>query len=231
MLESIAIIPDGNRRYAFKNNIPLFEAYSTGTKKAFEIVDWLKDFKELKVVSFYTLSYKNFTERSKEELNVLSKVLEKQLDYALEENFFSEKNLAIKFIGNLDVFDKKIVKKMKKLEKDSSETNASKTIVSALAYDGQNEIVEAAKKFALETKNEKNQELSVNSFKKFLQFNFKEPDLVIRTSGMNRLSGFLTFSSAYSELYFSKLLWPEFDKKELMKAVSFYNTTQRNFGK
>ena len=101
-----------------------------------------------------------------------------------------------------------------------------------MGYDGQAEIVDAAKKIALGYQNGLDLDsLNEKSFKKYLYSDFADPDLIIRTSGTQRLSGFLTYQSSYSEFYFTKKFWPEFSEQDLSEAVSEYDDRQRRFGK
>ncbi len=114
-----------------------------------------------------------------------------------------------------------------------TENFSKKTINLALGYNGQAEIVDAAKKVAEQYKHGliKLNDLTVDSFKNFLYASFPEPDLIIRTSGTQRLSGFLTYQSSYSELYFCKKYWPEFSKTDLNEAITSFNERKRKFGK
>jgi len=231
MLNSIAFIPDGNRRYASKTGVPLLASYQTGTQKAWEVLEWLKDYPKVKVGTFYTLSLENLT-RNRMELKILFSIFERELDKVISSDFFSVNNLKLKFIGKTDLLPEKLRNKMFKAE-ELTENNKAKTVNLALGYNGQTEIVDAAKKIALEY-NKNNLDLnSLNpdSFKKYLYSDFDEPDLIIRTSGTQRLSGFLTYQSSYSELYFSEKYWPEFSKEELHKAITEYNERERRFGK
>ncbi|MBU2100635.1 di-trans,poly-cis-decaprenylcistransferase [Candidatus Micrarchaeota archaeon] len=230
MLNSIAFIPDGNRRYASKIGIPLVQSYHLGTQKAWEVIDWLKDYPKITTGTFYTLSLENLT-RSKYELKILFSIFERELDKVIKSEFFSVNNMKLKFIGRIENFPQKIKEKIIKAE-EFTENNKKRTVNLALGYNGQAEIVDAAKKIALE--HEKGFDLNSldeNSFKKFLYSDFSEPDLIIRTSKTQRLSGFLTYQSSYSELYFSDKFWPEFSKEELAKAINEYDDRQRRFGK
>jgi len=224
-LNSIAFIPDGNRRFAKKQNISLVEAYALGTKKAWQTLEWLKNLRELKFISFYSLSYENF-KRKKNELKILSKVFEKELDNALDSNYFNKNKIKVKFIGRINEFSKKLVEKMNLIEEETAK-NSKKILSLALGYDGRTEIIDAVKCFMKSKKKKLNEKI----FSKYLYADIKDPDLIIRTSGTQRLSGFLLYQSSYSELFFSKKLWPEFDKSELNKAINFFKNTKRNFGR
>ena len=232
VLQSIAFIPDGNRRYAKTHRISLIQSYQMGTQKAWDVIDWLKPYKHIKSGTFYTLSLENLT-RKKTEIGLLLKVFEKEIDKALNSPIFEENDLSVQFVGRLSAFPKKIRDKMKKLQ-TRTENYQSKTINLALGYSGQAEISDAAKQFAEDYKNNKIS-LSEMDEKKFRDYLYnptlQDPDLIIRTSGTQRLSGFLTYQSAYSELSFVNKYWPEFERSDLDFAVRDFENRQRNFGK
>jgi undecaprenyl diphosphate synthase len=231
MLNSVAFIPDGNRRYALKNGISLIQSYHLGTKKAWEVLGWLKEYPKIKVGTFYTLSLENLA-RNKMELKILFSIFEKELDKVINSDFFSVNGIKLKFIGRLEAFPEKLKKKIFRAE-EATENNKKRTINLALGYNGQTEIVDAAKKIALDySKNNLDlNSLNERSFKKYLYSDFSDPDLIIRTSGTQRLSGFLTYQSSYSEFYFCEKFWPEFSREELHKAITEFNSRQRRFGK
>ena len=230
-LNSIAFIPDGNRRFALARGLSLFEAYSRGTDKALEVIKWLTSYPEIKAGTFYTLSLEN-AQRSKAELSVRMKIFEKELERVKTNSLFEEKGIKLKFVGKKEIFSRKVQSKMLEAEKITSE-NGKKTVYLALGYNGQEEIVEAAKKIALSSmqKNFSLKDLDRDSFKNFLYDTMPEPDMLIRTSGTKRLSGFLTYQSAYSELCFIDKYWPELQKQDLDNAISEYDSRKRKFGK
>ena len=228
-LKSIAFIPDGNRRYAKKVGIPITEAYMLGTKNTWKIIEWLKKFNETRFLTFYALSYENF-KRKKNELKILSKLFEKEIDSAFDTKYFQKNNFKLKFIGRINEFPKRLFNKMISLQ-DETANNTKKIISLALGYDGQKEIIDATKAIALNESRETIENLNEKKFRKHLYAEIPAPDLIIRTSGTQRLSGFLLFNSSYSELYFSQKLWPEFNKRELNNAIKFYKLSKRNFGK
>ena len=127
---------------------------------------------------------------------------------------------------------KKLFEKIGKTEEITKDFKAS-TINLALGYSGKAEIVDAAKKLALDVKENrvKLEEIDEKEFEKYLYSDLRKPDLVIRTSGEKRTSGFLPFQTGYSELYFCRHCWPEFSKEDLANAVSEFDSRKRNFGK
>ncbi len=230
-LSSIAFIPDGNRRFAQKKGISLLESYRLGTKKAWDVIDWLRHYPAIKSGTFYTLSFENLT-RNRAELSVLFRIFDKELDKAAKNLVFEQEQMHINFVGRLESLLKKIQAKMRHLEEKTGEYK-KKTIHLAIGYSGQNEIVDAAKKIAEQYKQGllNLSDLTTQNFSRFLYAPIEEPDLIVRTSGTQRLSGFLTYQSAYSELYFSPKYWPEFEKNDLDAAIQSYEDRKRNFGK
>ncbi len=231
MLESIAFIPDGNRRYAKEHGLSLLHAYMLGTRKAWETLDWITKYQSIKAGTFYTLSLKNF-ERNRHELGLLFRVFEKELDKVLETDYFARKGIKLNFIGRLEQFPKKIRDKILEAQQLTAE-NSRRLVNLALGYDGQAEIVDAARAVALDYAQKKVdlEALDEQSFQDYLYSKFPNPDLIIRTSGTQRLSGFLTYQSSYSELYFCDKYWPEFSERDLDLAVKEFNSRQRKYGK
>lgn len=231
MIESIAFIPDGNRRYAKQAGISLAESYSLGTKKALDVVKWVSKYSSIKVGTFYTFSLKNF-ERSKLELEILFKIFEQQLDKVKSDSLYEENGIALKFIGRRDMFPSRLQEKMVAIEDYTSKFKNCQ-INLALGYDGQTEIVDAAQKFALDVQcgKAKPEDLSTGNFSKYLYSDFKAPDLIVRTSNEQRLSGFLTYQSSYSEFAFLNKYWPQITEQDVDKVITDYNNRDRRFGK
>ena len=230
-LSSIAFIPDGNRRFAAANQLPLAVAYQQGTQRSWDVMKWLADYPQIKVASFYTLSLENIT-RSTGELNVLFSIFEKEADKILKDEVFKTHTFAIKFLGRLEKFPLRLRDKMNLIQ-ERSQDYAQRVINVAIGYNGRTEIVDAAKKMAQDVVEKKVDVNAIdeNSFKDYLYSNFQDPDMVVRTGYTQRLSGFLTYQSIYSELYFLNKFWPEFSKIDLKNAVNEFNSRQRKFGK
>lgn len=228
-LNSIAFIPDGNRRYAKGANISLLESYQVGTKKAWEVIDWLKEYPKIKVGTFYTLSLENM-QRNADELNLLFNIFDRELDKVLKSDYLGERGIKLNFIGRLNMLPKKLQEKIAQAEKTTADF-CEKTVNLAIGYNGQVEIVDAAKKIALDYRENKVDldKLDQKTFQNYLYSTFN-PDLIIRTSGTKRLSGFLTYASSYSELYFCEKNWPEFSRGDLKEAVDDYYSRIRKYG-
>ena len=230
MLESIAFIPDGNRRYARKAGVNFLEAYSLGTKKAWDVMHWLEDYPKVKSGTFWMLSLENARKR-KAELAILYKIFDRELSKVKESGYFEANQVRLKFFGRLEMLPKKLCQKMREAE-DFTQDFKKRTINLALGYSGRAEIVDAAKRLAAEAKAGKVdlEKVDEERFENYLYLE-QEPDLVVRTSGEQRMSGFLPYQSAYSELYFCKHYWPEFTEQDLAEAIEDFGARKRNFGK
>ncbi len=209
----------------------LVQAYSAGTGRAWDMLNWISDYRDIKVGTFYTLSLENLA-RSRLELSALLKIFGNQLDKVFKEGVFEEKGIRLKFIGRVSSLPGSLRKKISEVEEYTSQFNDT-VIQLALGYSGRAEIVDAARAIALDYKEGKTDldDLNEESFRKYLYSEARDPDLIIRTSGTKRLSGFLTYQSAYSEFYFSDKYWPEFGKNDFRKAIDEYYERKRNFGK
>ncbi len=222
-LNHIAIIPDGNRRFAKKNAIDLRKAYSKGFRKVTDVVNWSIENK-VKILTIWGLSYENLN-RSDLELKILFALMDEKISEALDDDSYIKKGVRVSFIGRLDLLPKHLQEKLRRLEgKTSSGSNLSLNI--AIAYGGLEEIANAACKICADNPKEISEAVLLKEL--YLK---EKVDLVVRTGGYFRLSGFLPIQTAYAELFFSKKLWPEFGKPDFLNAISFFNSTKRNFGK
>ena len=230
MLESIAFIPDGNRRYAMRSHVNFLQAYSLGTKKAWDVMHWLESYPKIKTGTFWMLSLENANKR-KAELALLYKIFDRELNKVKDSGYFETNQVKLKFFGRLEILPKKLLEKIREAE-DFTQDFKGRTINLALGYSGRTEIVDAAKRLALDVK-EKRIDLEKIGEKEFENYLYlgQDPDLVIRTSGEQRMSGFLPYQSAYSELYFCNHFWPEFTEQDLAEAISDFGVRKRNFGK
>lgn len=231
-LTSIAFIPDGNRRYAEQNRISLLKSYQAGTRKAWDVLEWLTKYPAIKTGTFYTLSLENFHNRSSLELRALFRIFEHELDSIKSKAIVEREKIRFKFLGRTGLFPKKIQEKITAAE-ELTAGNKKHTVNLAIGYNGQAEIVDAAKKLAEDYKarNISLESIDEKAFRNYLYDSFPEPDLLIRTSGTKRLSGFLTYQSAYSELCFIDKHWPEFSEADLDSAISEYESRERRFGR
>jgi undecaprenyl diphosphate synthase len=174
----------------------------------------------------YAFSTENWN-RPKEEVQGLFKLLEEKLDEGDE--VAREKKIRVRHLGRLEGLPRKIQQRIAQATRDTAK-NSGMTLCLAFNYGGRDEIVEAARRMVLDKLNP--QKITETTFSKYLYSEgIPDPDLIIRTGGEMRLSNFLTWQSAYAEIYFSPVLWPDFDRKEIEKALSAYSKRQRRFGR
>ncbi|MBW2990517.1 di-trans,poly-cis-decaprenylcistransferase [Candidatus Woesearchaeota archaeon] len=227
----IAVIPDGNRRFAKKKGLKPWLGHREGSKTYENFLEWCKEF-GVKEVSFWAASTENI-ERDKQETDFLYKLFEETLDRYIKdyENKKVKHKIRIRFIGNLSKLPEKIQEKMKKVEELTKDYNEYKLNM-LVAYGGRWEITEAAKRIAKEVKdgNMDVDDITPEVFQQHLELE-SEPDLIIRTS-QERLSGLLPWQCIYSEIIFLKdKHWPEFSKEDFKKCLEEYAKRPRRFGK
>lgn len=223
----VAIIMDGNGRWAQKRGLKRTKGHQKGAEALKKISEYVYD-KNIKVLSVFAFSTENW-KRDKEEVDYLMDLFIK----AFKENFdvVKKKGVKVIFSGIKDKLSDKVIKTMEKMiEETKDNTNGIFNI--CLNYGGQDEIINATKKISKDVKdgiidyNDINQDL----FGKYLFNDLPPIDLLIRTSGEYRISNFMLWQMAYAELYFTDTLWPDFDEKEMDKAIDSYNKRDRRFG-
>ena len=215
----IAIIMDGNGRWAKAKGLSRAQGHREGAKSV-EIIAKEAQKLGIKYLTLYAFSTENWA-RPKTEILALMQLLEETLDKFLKE---PDKKIKIIFSSSRKKLPKKILNKMDLVQKESSK-NKGLTLNLALNYGARQEILEAISKLQ-----EKKLKPTQTNFEKCLYNNLPDPDLIIRTSGEQRLSNFLLWQAAYSEFYFTKTLWPDFREKEFITAIEDFNTRQRRFG-
>ena len=225
-LHHLAIIMDGNRRWASENNLSTNDGHREGANNLWDIIKKSSELniKYLTVFGFSTENWK----RSKIEITFLLSLLDNFLDDTKSK--IKNYNFKIRFIGDLSVYDKKIQDKMFDIEKVTKHNEGS-TITIALNYGGRYDILNTLNNF-INTKKE-NQSLALNemNFKSFsLNKDIPDPDMLIRTGGEKRLSNFLLWDLAYTELFFVTHMWPEFTGLLLEKYVSDFFKRKRKYG-
>ncbi len=228
MPKHIAIIMDGNRRWAKKKNLPIKLGHKQGAETLKKIVRYANKI-GINYITVYAFSTENW-KRSKEEVDALMNLLEKYLDDFAKEA--DTENIVIKVLGNIDVLSDSLKTSINKTIK-RTENNTGTIFSIALNYGGRDEIVNATKQIALDIKDGKINVEDINEeiFSKYLYTkNIPDPDLLIRTSGELRLSGFLPWQSVYSEFLFLDKLWPDFSIQDLDYAIEVYNKRNRKFG-
>jgi undecaprenyl diphosphate synthase len=220
-IKSIGFILDGNRRYGVKKNIHFNEAYSLSAKKAISVIKHIyKNHKQIKQIHLFTLSKENVLNRSKKELDQLFNLFKNNKNQ-LEE--LKKYDINIKYIGNLNLLPKNFKKELPK----NNNLKKRLTVYLCLAYGGRQEIIDAANKII----KKKVKRINEKTFKKYLyDENIVDPDIIVRTSGTKRLSGFMLYHSAYSELCFINKLWPEITNKDVDKIIFNFNKVSKNYG-
>lgn len=226
--QHIAIIMDGNRRWAKKRNLPVKLGHKQGAETLKKIVRYANKI-GVKYVTVYAFSTENW-KRSEEEVNALMGLLENYLDMFAKEA--DTENIVIKVLGNLSQLSESLQESIEKTVK-RTENNTGIIFNIGLNYGGRDEIVHAVKEISQQIKNgdidcsDINEELiSKHLYTK----NIPDPDLLIRTSGEIRLSNFLPWQLVYSEFLFLDKLWPDFDCEDLDYAIEVYNSRNRKFG-
>ena len=220
-INHVAIIMDGNGRWALKRNKPRNFGHQEGLKNISSLIDFAKKNK-IKFLTLFVFSLDNW-KRSKKEVTFLFGLLEKFLDKNINE--LIKKKIKIKSIGEKKKLSKKLVDKIKKVEKSSS-INYDITVNLAFNYSSKIEIIESFKKSIKQKKR-----ITVNSVKNNLYTKkIPDPELLIRTGGQNRLSDFMLWQMSYTEIFFLKKLWPDFNKNDFKKILQEYKKIKRNFG-
>jgi len=225
----IAIIMDGNGRWAKKKSLPLALGHQQGVKTVREIVKYCGKI-GVEYLTLFAFSSEN-ANRSKEEVSSLSKLF--FLTLQNEEKKLMKHNVSLEIIGDLSIFSNEIQNKAQKVTQNLSQNTGLKLIIAA-NYGGRWELFDAAKKFATDCiKNNLTPEHTQESAfsEKLATSNHPEVDLLIRTSGEQRLSNFLLWNIAYAELFFSEVLWPDFKPEDIDKAIEAFNHRERRFGK
>jgi len=224
----IAIIMDGNGRWAKDRGLPRTAGHREGIKRIKEIIKTASQL-GIKVVTLFAFSTENWS-RPRREIDMLFRSLNNFL--AREINSLHKNNIRFIVIGKDDPLPNYIQSKLKEVQ-DKTKDNTGLILTLALNYGSRQEIVDAVKKFAHSVKEGKSDpgDLDVNKFSGyFYTAGLPDPDLLIRTSGEMRLSNFLLWQLAYTELYFPKKYWPDFKGRDLEKAIKVYQNRERRFG-
>ena len=223
-LNHLAIIMDGNRRWAHANNLPSYEGHRKGAENLWDIINSIQNFK-LKFFTVFVFSTENW-KRSNTEISFLMKLLNQFLNHTIKK--INENNFKIRFIGNLEPFEKTVQDKINFI---SNTTDANKGVVITLAlnYGGRFDIISAINKI-LKNYN-KSKKIKEIDFKNYtMNKDLPDPDLLIRTGGEMRLSNFLLWDLAYTELIFVPEMWPDFDKLMLQNCIHDYTKRIRKYG-
>ncbi len=224
----VGIIMDGNRRWARQHHLPVAFGHSKGAENFKNLAIYCNKI-GLKNMTVYAFSTENW-KRSEAEISALMLLFKKYINDVL--NKFEDENIKIKFIGDTSKFSEEIKKGIENVEtKTASKTGMQLNI--AMNYGSRAEIINATKEIAIKISNGKMkfEEITEENFSDYLYTkNLPDPDLIIRTAGEQRLSNFMLWQAAYSEFYFSDVLWPDFGEQEFDKAINEYLKRTRKFG-
>lgn len=225
----MAIIMDGNRRWAKRRGLPAAAGHRRGAKTLEQVCRDAKDL-GIRYLTLYAFSTENW-QRSAEEVNALMTLLREYLKGGLAE--LQKNKVRIIFIGERNMLDEDIAAQMAEIERETAANDAF-TLCLAISYGSRQEIIRAARLAAEQAKNGviEPEDIDEAYFSGLLYTaGIPEPDMVVRTSGEQRISNYLLWQIAYSELYFTDVLWPDFGRRELEEIIQNYNTRERRYGK
>lgn len=231
--QHIAVILDGNRRFAKKLMLKPWMGHQWGKEKVEKFIDWCIEL-GIKEVTMYAFSVENFN-RPREEFDYIMKLFREACEQLKSDKKLQEKGeqlgIKVRFLGRLEMFPEDVRQLMQEIMEKSA-GNTGLIVNFCMAYGGRQEITDAAKRMAADVQNGKLSAADVNddTFKKYLYMP-EDPDLIIRTGGEKRLSGFLLYQSSYSELFFLEKTWPEFEKDDLLQVIEEYRQRGRRFGR
>ena len=226
--EHVALIMDGNGRWAKKRNLPRVMGHRAGIKTVRKVIEASLEL-GVKYLTLYTFSTENW-KRPKKEVNALMSLLREYLTKELEQ--FNKEEVRLLAIGQLERLPQSVKEALDRAI-DKTKDNSRLTLTLALSYGGRNEIVQASKKIAEDIKINKIRPDQINEelFSKYLYTHkIPDPDLLIRTSNELRLSNFLLWQISYTELYFCHKLWPDFTERDFKRIVEDYKKRERRFG-
>jgi len=219
----IAIIMDGNGRWAKKRLLPRTAGHKVGLDTFIDTVDSCNDLK-VEYLTVYAFSSENWN-RDPSEVSALMELMSRGI--VKYEPELAKRDIRLKLLGDIDRFEPQYKEALRGVENRSS-GNTGMTLCICLSYGGRQELVYAFNRLAEQGKtNITAEDIEANLYSSGIP----DPDLVIRTSGEYRISNFLLWQSAYSEYYFADVFWPDFDKKELMKAIESFSKRERRFGR
>ena len=233
MPKHIAIILDGNRRWAKRNLIMKIDGHFRGADAVEKLLDWCEEL-NIKIITLYVLSAENLN-RKDDELDYLYDLINERLHKLYNDPRIHKNRMKVKAIGSIELLPDFLREILNKLE-ETTKNYDDHYLNIAIAYGGQNELVDAIKKIGSRIKDGS---LDVDQIdKEVIESSLytshlpqASPDMILRTSGEKRLSGFLLWQSAYSELVFMDVYWPEFRKIDLMRAIRTFQKRGRRLGK
>lgn len=232
MPSHIAVIMDGNRRWARERGLEPWYGHRVGAEKVEDVIKWCLEL-GIRAVTFFALSTENFR-RSGKEVEELLKILQEKIEGVLNGDLVHKHRIKVKVLGRRELLPNDLRRSLERLEEETKEYD-NLYVNLAVAYGGRAEITDAARKLAMDVLAGKLsvEDISEDVIGRYLytaDLPMPDPDVIIRTSGEERISNFLLWQSAYSELIFLDVYWPEFRKIDLMRAIRTYQRRQRRFG-
>ena len=221
-LEHLAIIMDGNGRWAKQKGLKRIKGHERGAEVVRDITEFCANNNEIETLTLYAFSTENW-KRPKLEVDFLMRLLNKYLKEEI--NVYQKENVKFETIGNLEPFSKRLKETIAKT-KELTKNNTSLTQILALNYGAQDELIRAINKACKTT----NKEITKEALEEALDTPYSDIDLLIRTSGEQRVSNFLLWQIAYAEFAFTNTLWPDFTQKELAYIIENYKNRERKFG-
>lgn len=228
----IGLILDGNRRYAVAKGLNFNQGYILATQKLDEILKWCWQL-EINIITLFCFSIENIKQRNCDENRQLMGLILKKLRDFQTDPVFKEKQVKIKVIGRRKYLSDELNQEIVRLEEMTKDHDRFQLNI-ALGYGGRAEIIDAIKKIVKKVEEHEIEvdKIDEQEFSKYLYTDgIPDPDLIIRTSGEERLSGFLLWQSAYSELYFTEIYFPDFRMIDFWRAIRVYQQRERRFGK
>ncbi len=229
--EHVAIIMDGNRRFATDLGLAPDAGHLFGRDKVEEVMEWCFELK-IKNLTLYAFSTENF-KRDTGEVELLMKLCKNELDKAAKDSRIHKNQVKVRVIGHIESLPKDLRESAQVLLNETKNYDKYSLNI-ALAYGGREEIVRAIRNIAKDVKGGslKIKDITEPTVSKYMYTNeLPDPDLILRTSGEERISNFLLWQLAYSELYFSDVFWPVFSKRDFLKAIRTCQQRKRRFGK
>lgn len=224
----IAVIMDGNGRWAKQHGLPRVEGHIAGAERVREVLRYAREF-GVEYMTLYAFSTENW-KRSKEEVDALMDLLSRFIDSYLDE--MKQNGVRLLVTGRIDGLPERAANDLKRAMVETASLTGH-TLILALNYGGRSEIADAAKKIAEEIRHGRLDPVKIDEqlFSRYLYLpDVPDPDLMIRTSGEFRLSNFLLWELSYAEFYVTDTYWPDFDREEFRKAIESYSKRDRRFG-
>jgi tritrans,polycis-undecaprenyl-diphosphate synthase [geranylgeranyl-diphosphate specific] len=227
---SIGIIMDGNRRWANLHGKKPWIGHRLGKEKVRELLDWCKRF-QIRGLVLYAFSSENFS-RPRAEVDEIMKLMKQGFDELASDPLVSREGIRVRVIGRKHLLPEPVLQSIRTVEDISRENNAY-DLTFAIAYGGRDEIIDATRSIAAKVRSGMLEPSSIDeeTLSNHLYANIEDPDLIIRTSGEQRLSNFLPWQSVYSELHFTSTFWPAFRYIDFLRALRAYQKRDRRIGR